>query len=517
MTYPRLALALFAAGSLLGCKADAFCLDCGPTAGDGSDTGDGGGFGNADGGAMMLGDAAIFGDGGNIVPGCMPLSAGEACNEIDDDCDGKVDEDFDLQTSIYHCGGCDRVCEIENGTAECKGGSCRATDCLDGFASLDDEMGCEYRCPVFPAQAEECNALDDDCDGTVDEELVDPPANLCRKTAGTPCADVIPICDRRGDVTAWFCDYPSAVEFDPSVANGIAIEEMRCDGADGDCDGVVDDPWPDLGTPCDDGGKGACADRGAIACDPDNAAAVLCDLAVLPDPVPGAGPEAPELCNNVDDDCDGIVDNSDPSDPKRVIDDMVHVVHAASDFYMFRYEASRPDAVAEDAGIGDARACSKPAALPWTYVSFAAAERACAASGHRLCTATEWRIACEAGTSNRYPYGDSYEGATCNGANRDAIAGGEIDNQVAPTGALASCVSADDVHDLSGNVKEWTSDMRGTSGAPNNTPIYVVRGGSFESPELGLTCQTDLSQATSDTTLPGLGFRCCNDDAPTTP
>jgi len=44
--------------------------------------------------------------------------------------------------------------------------------------------------------------------------------------------------------------------------------------------------------------------------------------------------------------------------------------------------------------------------------------------------------------------------------------------------------------------------------------IYVMRGGSYESPELGLTCGTDLSRATADTLLPTLGFRCCNNAGP---
>jgi hypothetical protein len=63
-------------------------------------------------------------------------------------------------------------------------------------------------------------------------------------------------------------------------------------------------------------------------------------------------------------------------------------------------------------------------------------------------------------------------------------------------------------------VKEWTSDQRGTTGAPDNLPIYVIRGGSRESPELGLTCTTELSQATANTALPTLGFRCCADALP---
>ena len=87
-----------------------------------------------------------------------------------------------------------------------------------------------------------------------------------------------------------------------------------------------------------------------------------------------------------------------------------------------------------------------------------------------------------------------------------------IDSRVEPSGALAMCVSPDGALDLSGNVKEWTADPRGTTSG--GARIYVVRGGSHESPELGLTCATDLSRATEDTLLPTLGFRCCDDDGP---
>ncbi len=81
-----------------------------------------------------------------------------------------------------------------------------------------------------------------------------------------------------------------------------------------------------------------------------------------------------------------------------------------------------------------------------------------------------------------------------------------------PTGSLAMCASPDGVLDLSGNVKEWTADPRGST--DSGTSIYVVRGGSRESPELGLTCATELSRAAADTLLPSLGFRCCDDDGP---
>ncbi|MEZ4469611.1 MAG: hypothetical protein R3F60_02180 [bacterium] len=63
------------------------------------------------------GDAVVGDDG---LP-CQP--AAEICNEIDDDCDGRADEDFDL-TSTAHCGACGNDCTALPGVeaASCEGG-----------------------------------------------------------------------------------------------------------------------------------------------------------------------------------------------------------------------------------------------------------------------------------------------------------------------------------------------------------------------------------------------------------
>ncbi len=48
-------------------------------------------------------------------------------------------------------------------------------------------------------------------------------------------------------------------------------------------------------------------------------------------------------------------------------------------FWVYTYEASRPDATDTNAGIDDVRSCSKPGVLPWTSISQVDAAKTCAA------------------------------------------------------------------------------------------------------------------------------------------
>ena len=90
-------------------------------------------------------------------------SASELCNGIDDDCDTVVDDEpIDLGT-WYVDGDGDgwggeavEACEQPSGTVEVSG------DCDDTEAA------------VAPGTDETCNDVDDDCDGTVDEDPTDP-------------------------------------------------------------------------------------------------------------------------------------------------------------------------------------------------------------------------------------------------------------------------------------------------------------------------------------------------------
>ena len=463
-----------------------------------------------DAGTTPTGDGGVdpTGDGGRGIDAatCTPIGPDDTCNEVDDDCDGTVDNTFMKDTDPANCGTCNHRCIGTGAVLGCAAGACTFAACLPGFANLDaDPLTCEYMCPLFPPRAEDCNGFDDDCDGVVDEDLPPPPIGQCRITAGTPCAGTVMTCATRGTQTRWFCDYSADVEFDPSVPNGIVIAEQRCDGKDGDCDGLADDTFTDLGQQCDNGQLGVCRDVGRRICDPADVSGTTCDLTVLPD----AAPATAESCDGLDNNCDGIVDNT--TGANRVIDAMTHVVIGALDYYIDTYEASHPDSTGTVTGVSTNRSCSKPGVVPWRGASYTAAAVACSAAGKVLCTSPQWQTACEGAAATAYPYGDTFSSTRCNTEPYDSIPGGADDDLLIATG-LSACAASTGVQDLSGNLREWTDDITGTT--TGGQPIAVLRGGAYDTPAEGATCDFRLSRGAANLIESTNGFRCCKATAP---
>ena len=308
-----------------------------------------------------IGDACegdLDGDGTLDALDCAPLDpavhpkAQEACDGVDNDCDGMQDEgfpDFDLDglkdcvdldddndadpddsdcgpldpganhLAVEKCDGkannCDDAIDEGLGVVSCGKGACthKVPACLGGKLQTCD--------PLEGAKVEACDGIDNDCDGMTDEELGSTTCGLGNCTHSVAnCAQGKPqVCDPLDGADTEICD---GIDNDcdaktdeelgqlacgkgacfHTVKACIGGEEQvcdpfqgagkeTCDGVDNDCDGQTDE---ELGTvTC---GKGICEHEQDYCV---NGKVAVCD------PLLGV---KPETCDGLDNDCDGLSD-----------------------------------------------------------------------------------------------------------------------------------------------------------------------------------------------------------------
>ncbi len=144
-----------------------------------------------------------------------------------------------------------------------------------------------------------------------------------------------------------------------------------------------------------------------------------------------------------------------------------------------------------------------PETLPLVHVNWGEAEAACEERGARLCTEPEWELACEGNEMLPYPYGYVRESSICNCDRTDLgkVGEGLIDHR-APPDAFPRCMSPFGVHDLVGNVDEWTA--RVGKRAPNRSALH----GGWWLPGRNNCRQATLAHA-EDYSAKQVGFRCC--------
>ena len=244
---------------------------------------------------LCSGDRSCLADG---LTACSAIPAAqEICNGADDDCDGETDEDT-------------------------SGGDCFVTNQFGACPGTENCLAGQLKCDAPEPMAEACDGKDNDCDGDVDEGYPDTDNDGtadCLETDkdGDGIPDGLDNCpsmfnpqqddhdlDSLGDACDLDDDNDQVADpldcgpLDKNIFPGAA---EICDGLDNNCNNLVDEGFADTDA---DGWKD-CVDYD----DDNDGAADDGDCEPL---LPLIHPQAQELCDGLDNNCDSVVDETFP-------------------------------------------------------------------------------------------------------------------------------------------------------------------------------------------------------------
>lgn len=221
--------------------------------------------------------------------------ATEICNSIDDNCDGTVDE--------LNAGGCRLFYNDKDGdTWGASGSQCL---CAAPVGSVTRSGDCDDNNPsVYPGQTEKCNGIDDDCDSEKDETNAQGCTRLYADhdddSYGTS-SDYACLCDAANDYTAEVGG--DCLDSDATVYPG-GLE--TCDGKDNNCNGQIDEGVKTTYYIDSDGDGFGASYNSKEACSAPTG--YVTQGGDCNDYSKTINPAAPEVCDSIDNNCNGSID-----------------------------------------------------------------------------------------------------------------------------------------------------------------------------------------------------------------
>ncbi|MBU1241543.1 formylglycine-generating enzyme family protein [Myxococcota bacterium] len=425
--------------------------------------------------------------------------------------------------------GCLSCTTLPHAQPVCFHGLCMVQTCQDGYFNANGLYldGCELSCTPTQGGVEVCDGIDNDCDGVADEDfnLGNDPLHCgsCDISCDVP-PNGAPLCSQGN---CYFICLEGFYDIDGDAQNGCESTVCEpthggveiCDLRDNNCDGQVDEgidktTTQSCGPLCEtcsfDHAQSLCLEGVCTMglCDSqcqdlNGLASDGCEYCCTPT----AG--GVEICDGLDNDCNGLVDEG------LTCICPPEMVNVESTYCMDIYEASRPDATLWSQGTDSSTPLSRPDVMPWLNVSLQDAVDACSRAGKRLCTATEWEVACKGPTNTVYSYGDDYDTQICNGidtfcrceegtscegvdpcpyAHCYNTCGADFGPQ--PTGSFPSCEGAYGAIDITGNA--WERVQGGTA-----------RGGAYNCLDSESLHKCSYIADWGTSARSNFGFRCC--------
>ena len=254
------------------------------------------------------GDGHATGDDCNDADPAVHPGAEELCDGVDNDCNALVDDDAQDASVWYLDADNDGYGSLHLVLEQCEAPA--------GYVNNSDD--CDDLDPSsYPGGAEVCDGADNNCDNSIDEGVQatfysDADGDGYGATASPVEGCVLP---PGASVNDSDCD-----DSNPSISP-LALE--LCDGVDNNCAGGIDEGALDASdwyVDADGDGFGATGTPIASCSQPSGTADNDGDC--NDDVATGSSiyPNAPELCNTTDDDCDGLIDEDAPGAPVWYLD-----------------------------------------------------------------------------------------------------------------------------------------------------------------------------------------------------